>query len=134
MPLIQSPSDLAASGILDHINRLQGCYESAAGHLNAITGHILGLGNNDLATFGNKLGPQEMAQLTTLHGLQGDGVNQLVEGVNAVLASIGQPQSNASVDVRPLPEKLAAQYREIVFDGAAFSVVDLPQPEPAPES
>ena len=57
-------------------------------------------------------------------------LNAIIGGLNAILTTIGEPLCTASVDVRPLSEKLAAQGREIAFDGTAFVVTALPQPEP----
>jgi len=106
---------------------------AAAGQLNGITRIILSMPNDLLAAFGNDLGPQEMELLTTSHAAQGEGLNQLIGGINAVLAASGIPPVSAAVDTRPLADKLAEQRREIVLTDGLFSVVDFPaEPEPEP--
>lgn len=126
MPLIQSPSSLAASRILDLVQNTRSHYSACVGLLNAITAEILSLGNEDLAAFGNALGPIEMQSLTTAHAEQGSALNALLTGVNAILAQSGIEATSVSVDVRPLSEKLADQNREIVLADGVFSVVGLP--------
>jgi hypothetical protein len=134
MPLLQTPSALAAAQIAEAVINTRSHYVAAAGHLNSITRKILALSNEDLAAFGNELGPMEMQMLTSAHGQQGDGLNQLIAGSNAVLAESGITPTNASVDVRPLAEKLAEQRREIVLTDGVFTVVDFPPlPEPPVE-
>ncbi len=108
-------------------------YAAAAGQLNAINHTILGMPNDQLAEFGNTLGPVEMEALTSSHSAQGEGLNQLIAGINAVLSASGIPPVSAAVDTRPLSEKLAEQRREIVLTDGVFSVVDFPVPEPEPE-
>jgi len=122
MPLIQSPSSLAASRIVDLVLSTRSHYIAAAGLLNAVTSEILALGNDDLAAFGNALGPLEMGTLTTAHADQGNALNALMSGVNAILAQSGIPLHQAAVDTRPLAEKLSDQGREIVFADGVFSV------------
>lgn len=131
MPL-QTPSSLTASHITESAINARSHYAAAAGHLNAINRTILSLPNDQLADFGNLLGPQEMELLTGSHSAQGAGINALIAGVNEVLAASGIPSVSASVDIRPLADKLAEQRREIVLTDGIFSVVDLPLPEPEP--
>lgn len=131
MPL-QTPSSLTASHITESAINARSHYVAAAGHLNGITHTILSLTNDLLADFGNALGPQEMESLTASHAAQGEGVNALIAGVNEVLAASGIASINASVDIRPLSEKLAEQRREIVLTDGVFSVVDFPEPDPEP--
>ena len=124
MPLIQSPSSLAASRIADLVISTRSHYIAAAGLLNAVTAEILALGNDDLAAFGNALGPLEMESLTTAHADQGDALNSLLAGVNGILAQSGIPPQETAVDVRPLADKLADQGREIILTDGVFTVVD----------
>lgn len=122
MPLIKSPTAAASSKILAQINQVSfGCHISARA-LNGITAELLALDNTSLSEFANDLGPVEMAQLTTLHGTQGDAINQLITGCNLVFESLGLSQSTYHVDTRPLAEKLLSQHREIGYDGAKFTV------------
>ena len=135
MPL-QTPTTLAASAITESAVNARSHYAAAASQLNAINRTILGMPNDSLAEFGNALGPAEMELLTTSHATQGEALNALIAGINAVLAASGVPPVSASVDTRPLAEKLAEQRREIVFADGMFAVVDfppLPEPEPEPE-
>lgn len=140
MPLTTSPAQIAAAEILGELRYISGEYSSAANRLNRITQHILALDNASLAAFGNTLGPVEMQRLTTMHGAQGEGVNQLLAGVQFVLAeaqagqSLPTPESiPQAVDVRSLADKLTQQNREILMSElGVFSVVDLPVPEESP--
>lgn len=135
MPL-QTPTTLAAAQMAEAAVNARSHYAAAASHLNGINRTILSMPNDQLAEFGNTLGPVEMELLTTSHAAQGVGLNALLDGINAVLASSGIPPVTAAVDTRPLSEKLAEQRREIVMTDGVFSVVDfppLPEPEPEPE-
>jgi hypothetical protein len=132
MPL-QTPTTLAAAQMADAAVNARSHYAAAAGQLNAINHTILGMPNDQLAEFGNDLGPVEMEALTSSHAAQGEGLNQLIGGINAVLGASGIPPVSAAVDTRPLAEKLAEQRREIVLADGVFSVVDFPEPEPEPE-
>ena len=132
MPL-QTPTTLAAAQMADAAVNARSHYAAAASQLNAINRTILAMPNDQLAEFGNALGPAEMAALTTSHAAQGDGLNALLDGINAVLAASGIAPVTAAVDTRPLAEKLAEQRREIVLTDGVFSVVDFPpveEPEP----
>jgi hypothetical protein len=136
MPL-QTPTTLAAAQMADAAVNARSHYAAAAGQLNGVTRIILGMPNDQLAEFGNTLGPVEMEALTSSHAAQGEGLNQLIGGINAVLSASGIPAVNAAVDTRPLADKLAEQRREIVLADGVFSVVDFapePEPEPEPES
>lgn len=131
MPLL-TPNQLAAGEITDHAKNLVAHYGASAYQLNKVTEILLALNNDDLAAFGNSLGPAEMEGLLTVHATQGAGLNALLAGANAVLATVGIPAATASVDVTPFADKLAAQRREIVLTDGLFTVVDFP-PEPEPE-
>ena len=122
MPLIQSPSSLAASRIVDLVLSTRSHYIAASGLLNAVTAEILALANDDLAAFGNALGPLEMESLTTAHADQGAALNALLAGVNGILAQSGIPAQESAVDTRPLSDKLEEQGREIVLTDEVFSV------------
>lgn len=125
MPLIQSPELLAASRIVDLVQNTRAHYGVCVGLLNSVTTEILALGNEDLAAFGNALGPAEMQALTTAHGQQGEAVNLLLAGVNGILAQSGIEPVTTSVDVRSLTEKLADQGREILMTDGVFSVAEI---------
>ena len=133
MPL-QTPTTLAAAQMADAAVNARSHYAAAASQLNAINSTILSLPNDLLAEFGNTLGPLEMELLTSSHAAQGDGLNALLDGINAVLAASGIQPVTASVDTRPLADKLAEQRREIILTDGVFSVVGFPvEPEPEPE-
>jgi hypothetical protein len=133
MPL-QTPTTLAAAQMADAAINARSHYAAAASQLDSINRTILSMPNDQLAEFGNTLGPVEMELLTSSHAAQGDGLNQLIGGINAVLSASGIPAVNAAVDTRPLADKLAEQRREIVLADGVFSVVDFaPEPEPEPE-
>jgi hypothetical protein len=125
MPLIQSPSSLAASRIVDLVLSTRSHYIAASGLLNAVTAEILALPNDDLAAFGNALGPLEMESLTTAHADQGAAINALLAGVNAILTQSGITPQESAVDTRPLADKLAEQGREILLVDGVFEVSQL---------
>lgn len=131
MPLLTA-HQLAAGQITERTIDLRAHYAAAAGKLNDITGLLLALANDDLASFGNMLGPLEMQTLLTVHADQGSTLNAQLAGVDAVLASVGIHPPTTVVDVSPFADKLAAQRREIIAAAGIFTVVDFP-PEPEPE-
>ena len=122
MPLIPSKSAAAAASLLARVQQLAGNYQAGASHLNAIVRDLLALGDDDLAAFANQLGPQGLYDLTTLHGLHGAAINQLAQEAAGILAESGVSWPAASVDVRPLTEKLADQGRQLLLVEGVFSV------------
>jgi hypothetical protein len=130
--LTLDPAAITAANILAEIRGLAGDYEAATRRLDAITGNLTRLGNDDLAAFGNLIGPTEMEALKTLHLMHGQTVNELAKSAETVLAKASnrEPSTPRQVDIRPLETKLAEQFRAITFDGETFGVIDLPQPEP----
>jgi hypothetical protein len=134
MSLIQSKSQLTSSRILDSIVTAQSHLSAAVYQLNQINRTILDLNDSDLADFGNHLGFEDMQNLSGLHAAYGGNLNDLVAGLDGVLDSASYPLSGHSVDIRPLAEKLAEQNRKIeVSDAGAFSVVQIPLPDPVVE-
>lgn len=125
---------VTAANILAEVRGLAGDYEAATRRLDAITGHLTRLSNDDLAAFGNLIGPAEMEALKSLHLMHGETVNELSLSAESVLAKSAnrEPVTPRQVDIRPLEVKLAEQYRAITFDGTTFAVINIPQPEPAP--
>lgn len=68
------------------------------------------------------------------HAETGAAINAALSQVNATLAESGRGTVAGGVDVRPLGDKLAAQWRKLEMDGnGVFSVASIPQPEPEPE-
>lgn len=123
MPLIQSKSAAAAASILSRVQHLAGNYNAAASHLNAIVRDVLALDDADLAEFCNQLGPQGLHDLTSLHLLHGTSVTQLSQEAADILDDSGVAWPAATVDVRPLGDKLAQQGRELRLTDGVFSVV-----------
>ena len=134
MSLIQSKSQLVSGRILDSIVTAQSHLSAAVYQLNQINRTILDLNDSDLADFGNHLGFDDMQNLSGLHAVYGGNLNDLVAGLDGVLDSASYPLSGHAVDIRPLAEKLLEQNRKIeVSDTGAFSVVQIPLPEPVVE-
>jgi len=134
MPLIPSPSVLAAGEILDTAYSLAGFLAVAAGKMDSITARLLALDDASLAEFCNALGPQELQTVLQRHAETGAAINAALSQVNATLAESGRGTVAGGVDVRPLGDKLAAQWRKLEMDGnGVFSVASIPQPEPEPE-
>ena len=132
MPLIQSKSAAAAASILARVQNLAGNYNACATHLNAIVQDVLAMSDADLAEFCNEQGPAGLNELTTLHAEHGAAITELSAAAAATLADSGVAWPASLVDVRPLGEKLAEQWREMTFADGVFAVVAIPQPEPPP--
>ena len=133
MPLIQSPSQSAAAAILERVKSAAGNYNAAASYLNAIVSDLLALGDADLAAFCNEQGPAGLSDLTSLHAQHGASITELSASASAMLAESGILWPPAIVDIRPLPEKLAQQGRELALEGGAFVVRPLAEAAPAGE-
>ena len=137
MPLIQSKSAAAAACILARVQNLAGNYNACATHLNAIVRDVLALDDADLAAFATEQGPAGLNKLTTLHAEHGAAISELSAAAAATLADSGVTWPASVVDVRPLSEKLAEQWRKLTFADGVFAVSQLQQPEsppaPAPE-
>lgn len=134
MPLITSPSQLAAGELLDTTHSL-GCYLSVcASKANQMVQTLLALPDADLAAFLNALGPTELNSVLTRHAETGASINAALAQVNATLSESGRGTVAGGVDVRPLSDKLAAQWRKLEMDQqGVFSLAAIPQPEPEPE-
>lgn len=132
MPLIQSKSAAAAASILSRVQNLAGNYNACATHLNAIVQDVLAMSDADLAAFANEQGPAGLNELTTLHAEHGAAISELSAAAAATLAASGVAWPVSAVDVRPLSEKLAEQWRELTFADGVFAVAQIPRP-PAPE-
>ena len=132
MPLIQSPSQAAAASILSRVQSLAGNYNAAATHLNAIVRDVLAMDDDALAAFANEQGPTGLNELTSLHAEHGAAITELSAAAAATLADSGVTWPASIVDVRPLSEKLAEQWRELTFADGVFAVVQIPRPEPPP--
>lgn len=128
------PNTITAARLLAEIREVRGCHEKTTRHLDSMVSILLSLSNDELAGFGNHLGPQEMNDLLAAHAAQCVGVATLADMAEAVVAAAEgrDPIEPRRADSRPFADKLAEQYRAIVFDGVSFSVVDLERP-PEPE-
>ena len=133
MPLIQSPSQVAAAAILERVKSAAANYNAAASHLNAIVRDLLALGDDDLAAFLNEQGPAGLNELTSLHGAHGEMISSLSAEAATMLAESGILWPASHVDTRPLAEKIAEQGRVVTFVDGSFVVTSLAQPEPQPE-
>lgn len=134
MPLITTPSQLAAGELLDATHSLGGYLSVCAAKANAMVRTLLALSDADLAAFCNALGPQELNSVLTRHAETGAAINLALSQVNATLAESGRGTIAGGVDVRPFSDKLDAQWRKLEMDGnGVFSVAAIPQPEAPPE-
>ena len=131
MSFLTIPQSARAS-ILADTERLHGFLAAAATIANQIANRTLALGDDDLATFCNDLGPVELGTAFSLHAECGGAINSALAASRALL---GPSADAATVDVRPFSDKLAAQWRALDFDATTgmFSVSTIPQPEPEPE-
>ena len=116
MPLIPSPSVLAASEILDTACSIAGYLAVAAQKMDSITARLLSLDDENLAAFCNALGPVELNSVLTRHAETGAAINLALSQVNVTLAESGRGTIAGGVDVRPLSDKLEAQGRTLVVD------------------
>ena len=128
MAFLTIPQSARAS-ILADTERLHGYLAAAATIANGIAQRTLALGDDDLATFCNDLGPTELGTAFSLHAECGSAINSALAASRALL---GPSADAATVDVRPFSDKLAAQWRALDYDAATgvFSVSTIPQPEP----
>lgn len=135
MPLITSSSDKARAEIIGHAQTLASHLAAAASRMDAITGAMLALGDDDLAEFANGIGPVEIQTVLTRHAESGAAINSALAQANATLSESGLDPVPGGVDVRPLSDKLAEQFRTLDFDPATgtFTVTRIPQPEPEPQ-
>lgn len=123
-------AETAKAEILRTMEGLSGNYGSTANKLNYVLNVILDLDDEALAEFANDIGPQMVGQISDLHAAHGAASNMMSDTSQAMLAICGKTVSSTQVNILPLAVKLAAQYRELVFDGEKFVVNQLPEPEP----
>lgn len=108
---------------------------SCAALANAMTNDALSLDDTALAAWLNSGDAAAQPAAFTAHGLLGEAINAAAAVASAMLAQWGVAVDIPAVDVRPVSEKLAGQFRALEFDQATglFSVARLPEPEPQPE-
>jgi hypothetical protein len=108
---------------------------SAAHIANAMANDALALDDTALAAWLNSGDAAAQPAAFEAHGLLGEAINAAAAVAGAMLAQWGVAVNIPAVDVRPVAEKLAGQYRAIDLDQATgqFVVMQLPRPEPTPD-
>lgn len=129
MPLA-TPTQRLTAKMLSTVADLQGYQSVVSRLLNSIVDDILAADDATLAEFANTLGAAELFALCQAHLDLGTGSNAATETLNAIAEQSCLAPVRATVDIRPLADKLAAQFRSLDFDGTAFVVTAIPQPQP----
>lgn len=131
MPLQLTTTQKSAAAILSGLKELAGIYESATRHLDGVMNGIIALPSDDLAALGNEIGETDLTNLLAAHSAQVSGVNQLAQGVEAIIASIEQrePSETRAANTMSIYDRLAEQGRQIVVNEGVFSVAQT-QTEP----
>lgn len=91
MPLEFNTTSQTVASLIDEIRGLKGDYESATCRLDAMTSRLLALPNDQLAAFGNYLGPADSNLETSL----------ATSGTNATvnIVSLGVPSTVGSTNL-----------------------------------
>lgn len=128
---INADLDTAAQNIANHLS-------SAAVLANRIAEIILNLSDEALAAWLNSSTPQETEAMFGAHAMLGQAVNAAGLVASATLVQWGLQRTVPSVDIRPVTEKLTAQWRSIELTESGWIVTRIEQPpipeqEPEPE-
>lgn len=119
------------SAELAELTRNAGSHANAAASIcNQMVGTLLSLSNADATSWLNAQNPADIMQLFTDHYTVGVKLNELLEALHTQLEAADIPFAPVNVDIRPVSDKLADQGRQMTFDGTAFTVSDIPVPEP----
>lgn len=118
---ITSDIDGLAQQVANHL-------ASAAVLTNKMTERVLALSDADLAAWLNSQG--DPTPLFTAHGQLGEAINAAAQVATDTLNQWGLEPTIPTVDVRSVPQKLAAQNRQIQVVDGIFSVTTLPPETP----
>jgi hypothetical protein len=121
MPLLTQNQRLNAQ-LADEARDIAAHLSAAAVKANNMVGIMLALSDADLTDWLNSQPPQETLALFGAHGQLGEAVNGAITIAGAVLSASGLPAPAASVDIRSVAEKLAAQGRVLDFTDGVFTV------------
>ena len=99
---------------------------------NAIVASVLALDDTELADWLNAQG-DELETLLGAHSQLGEAINGASGIAFGILEASGLTAPIATVDLRSVTEKLAAQHRAIELTDSGWIVKPLPKPEPEPE-
>lgn len=124
MPLISNLDKNNAALVAD-AQRFSDALSVAAEAANRMAARILAMDDAQLTAW---LQADDRTGEFTRHGIAGVAVNTASDAVAATLLECGIAQPRTMVDVRSVPEKLAAQGR--VIDLATMTVTT-PEPQPA---
>lgn len=116
---ITADIDALAQQVANHL-------ASAAVLTNKMTERVLELSDEDLAAWLNSQG--DPTPLFTAHGQLGEAINAAAHVATGTLNEWGLEPTIPTVDVRSVPQKLAAQNRAIVVDSSGWQVVPIPPP------
>ena len=105
---------------------------AAATAANAIVASVLALDDTELADWLNAQG-NELETLLGAHSQLGAAINGASGIASGILEASGLTAPTATVDLRSVAEKLAAQNRAIELTDSGWIVKPLPKPEPEPE-
>lgn len=132
MPL-QTPLTRADHSIATRGMRIACALLTAANDANAQADAVMALDDEKLAQWLMSKG-QEAEALFAAHFALGQAINTAARIAHDTLVANGVDNPPlGQVDVRSVPEKLAARRREIIIDENGIRVITHPAPEPAPE-
>jgi hypothetical protein len=125
-PLQKTNATIAALGqtIASHL-------AAAANAANQQAATALAMSDDDLTEW---IQTMDTASLFAAHEALGSAINTAASAAHDTLAESGIDAPLGAVDTRSVPEKLAAQRREIqIIDGLPVVITLPPPPEPEPE-
>ena len=105
---------------------------AAAAITNQIAEALLGADNETLTEYLNARPAEETLAMFGRHSAFGEALNTAGGIACEMLAAWDAPTVIPAVDVASVADKLARQRRVLAFDGATFTITDLPAPEPEP--
>ncbi len=130
MPLLAT-TQLVNARIAELGQKIAAHLTAAANAVNQQAQTVMSLSDADLAEWLNEQ-CEEAETLFAAHAALGAAINGASHVVVTTLAASNISAPSASVDVRPVPEKLAEHRREIITTDGVFAVVTHPAPKPEP--
>lgn len=122
-------SQTAAADALEAIRVAANHLANAAFSVNRVIGLVVALDDDALAQFAVSL---DVASLEQAVSAVGSKILDAVAAANEILEASGARPAVASIDSRPVTERLEAQYRRLEFKDGIAQIVNLERPKPPP--
>jgi hypothetical protein len=132
MPLLTQNERLNAA-LAEKARNASAHLAAAAHEVNGMAELMLSLDDAALTEWLNHRPAEETLQKFTRHGILGEAINAGLGVSKLELEESGLPAPSATVDVRSVPEKLAARGRVFSADNGVFLVTTPPPPAPPAE-